>query len=187
MLALLRALLRRLLLAALRWLDGQGAGPAASLGAGGGEAEWELLPEAEEGAGERADEEAAGAGRRADGGAAGDRGVRSFALRPRVAAPDPAPEPRPALRPRRGVGGPVSQEGHAYAVWRLPGAAQDLRGVHAGGLRGWRAITAAIPGGRYRSGTDRLRRAETLTAALAVYEAEAERHGAPTPTRVFAW
>ena len=187
MLALLRALLRRFLLAALRWLDGQGAGPAASLGAGGGEAEWELLPEAAEGAGERADEEAAGAGRRAGSGALGGRAGRAPAHRPRAGAPGPAAEPRTALRPRRGAGGPVSQKGHAYAVWRLPGAAQDLRGVHAGGLRGWRAIAAAIPGGRYRPGTDRLQRAESLTAALAVYEAEAERHGAPTPTRVFAW
>ena len=91
------------------------------------------------------------------------------------------------MAPRPGAGGPISHRGHAYAVWRLPGAVEDLRGVHAGGLRGWRAITAAIPGGRYRPGADRLRRAETLSAALTLYEAEAERHGAPWPPRVFAW
>ena len=172
--AVLRALLRRCLVAALRWLDEPETGYAAGPAAVNGDNDWVVLTEVGDGEAQRADEEAAGAGR----GSAGEP----------LARPPAAPaEPRPPLRPRRGAGGPVSQRGHAYAVWRLPGSAQDTRGVHAGGPRGWRAIASAIPGGRYRPGTDRLQRAESLSAALAVYEAEAERHGAPTPTRVFAW
>ena len=177
MATVLRALLRRCLAAALRWLDE----PAATAG----ELEWEVLADAS--TSQPADEEEAGAGRRvARGTPALRRGDEPAGRRP-AGSGAPATEPRGTARPRRGAGGPVSHEGHAYVVWRLPGAAEDLRGVHAGGLRGWAAITAAIPGGRYRPGADRLRRAETLSAAIALYEEEAERHEAPAPTRVFVW
>lgn len=77
---------------------------------------------------------------------------------------------------------------HAYAVWLAPDATKDLVGVHAGGARAWRGISARLAGRayNYRRG-DRLRRYADLTSAVAAYEAEAARHGAaPTPRR-FYW
>ena len=40
-----------------------------------------------------------------------------------------------------------------YVVWRLPGAAVDVTGIHHGDIRAWEAVIQHAPGGRYRSGT----------------------------------
>ena len=73
-----------------------------------------------------------------------------------------------------------------YVVWDVPGAA-DLRGLH-GGPSSWANLARQIPGGKYRTGRDHLRRAkEGFEQALEVYQNEAARHGAPLPPPVFWW
>lgn len=64
----------------------------------------------------------------------------------------------------------------AYAVWRAPGAAEDIVGVHAGGARAWRGIAERLPGRTYDGSGARLRRYATFALAVAAYEAEAPRH-----------
>ena len=100
---------------------------------------------------------------------------------PRLRAPRSAakraarPAPPRAARPER----------WAYAVWRHP-TRPELRGVHCGGGAAWRALAETLPGGRnsYASGA-RLRRFADEAEALAGYEREAARHGAPLPAPLF--
>ena len=72
-----------------------------------------------------------------------------------------------------------------YAVWSVPGALHEVRGLH-GGPRAWREIARSIPGGRYRSGTDHLRRS-THELVEALYLSEARKHGAPCPPPSYWW
>ena len=72
-----------------------------------------------------------------------------------------------------------------YAVWDVPGALREIRGIH-GGPRAWREIARAIPGGRYRSGTDHLRRS-TSELVEPLYLGEASKHGAPCPPPSYWW
>eukprot|EP00971_Amphidinium_carterae_P325872 6456400-Amphidinium_carterae.1 len=46
--------------------------------------------------------------------------------------------------------------GDVYIIWCVPGAEQDLSGIHYGQSIWW-LLSACIPGGQYRSGIDRLR------------------------------
>ena len=88
------------------------------------------------------------------------------------------PEPR---RPS-----PASSGGEPwYAVWSVPGALHEVRGLH-GGPRAWREIARSIPGGRYRSGTDHLRRS-THELVEALYLSEARKHVAPCPPPSYWW
>ena len=93
----------------------------------------------------------------------------------RTSAAGPSPQEPPA----EGPGGDW-----AYAVWAIAGA-QHLRGIHVGSLRAWRALAPQLPGGRYSYPACRLRRYDNEQLAIAGYEAEAGRHAAPTPPRVF--
>ncbi len=74
-----------------------------------------------------------------------------------------------------------------YCVWRLRGATVDVRGVHQGTIVAWHRITQHIPGGRYRRGSDRLRRYGSLQEAIDAFYDEAETHGAPLPVRLYQW
>ena len=169
MLARLRAILRRVLEVVLRWLEEPALAAVSSSGAS--DDGWTILDEVENAP--------PAAPRAAD--AAG--GKPTPEPRPAPSHRAPPPEQRPGGRAGRATNGSE----HAYSVWRFLGASRALRGVHSGGLRGWRAITAVILGGRYRSGTDRLRRADCFAGAIALYEAEAARHRAPSPTPLFSW
>lgn len=90
-----------------------------------------------------------------------------------------APWPRPAAG-----GGPE----WAYAVWRAPGAREDMVGMRTGGGRAWRGIAERLPGRgcAYRDGA-RLRRFPDAEQAAAAYEEEAKTRGAPVPPRRFYW
>ncbi len=68
-----------------------------------------------------------------------------------------------------------------YAVWHVRGGLVEVRGVHGGDIAAWEFIERSIPGGRYRSGTDRLRRYPSLSEAIDAFYLEAQRHGAPLP------
>ena len=74
-----------------------------------------------------------------------------------------------------------------YVVWSLRGAGTDVRGIHGGDVAAWYQITRHIPGQRYRSGADRLRRCSSLADAVELYYQEAETHGCPLPARYFNW
>lgn len=90
---------------------------------------------------------------------------------------------------RSGVGDTqreAAPSGRAYAVWATPRSTEQLVGVHVGPLA-WRAIVTRLEHGRYQSGRDRLRGADSLNQAVDLFSAEARRHGvSPTPT-VFRW
>ena len=73
-----------------------------------------------------------------------------------------------------------------YAVWLLPGATEDLRGIHVG-PGSWVRITSVIPGGSYRTGVDRLRRVDSIADGLDIYRRENARRAAPTPPRFYWW
>jgi hypothetical protein len=68
-----------------------------------------------------------------------------------------------------------------YAVWRVPGALYPVVGLHAGDISAWSRIVGAIPGGRYRSGRDRLRRYGTEEQAIDGFYAEAPGHQVELP------
>ncbi len=74
-----------------------------------------------------------------------------------------------------------------YCVWHLRGATFDVRGVHQGTISAWHQITQHIPGGHYRSGSDRLRRYGSLQEAIDAFYGEAQRHGARLPVRLYQW
>ncbi len=74
-----------------------------------------------------------------------------------------------------------------YVVWRLPGAAVDVTGIHYGDIRAWEAVISHAPGGRYRRGTDRLRRCRDLETAINLFYDEAAAHGCALPVRLFVW
>ena len=73
-----------------------------------------------------------------------------------------------------------------YAVWSVPGATSELRGVHFGGEGTWHYLSPHLPHG-YRSGAVHLRRLESLALALAAYEREARKHDAPAQARLYRW
>jgi len=95
-----------------------------------------------------------------------------------------APAAAAAAQPEEEPGAAPAAPEWAYAVWRIDGQPQG-RGVHVGSDRAWAAIVRLLPGQRYSSAVCRLRRCESLGAALALYRREATRHGAPLPAPIF--
>ena len=83
--------------------------------------------------------------------------------------------------------GPEAGDGtRSYAVWSTPGSTRDLVGVHIG--RGaWYGIASCLQGGRYLSGSDHLRGAWGLTAAIRECQQDYRRHGVPREPRIFLW
>eukprot|EP00971_Amphidinium_carterae_P337454 6474255-Amphidinium_carterae.1 len=85
--------------------------------------------------------------------------------------------------------------GPVYIVWTI-GETSTLRpGVHSG-PHSWDCILRHIPGGVYRSGTDRLRRlppvaaesdSERLQRAVALFLSEAQKHHVSTRCVVHFW
>lgn len=90
-----------------------------------------------------------------------------------------------APRLRDCQGAPQGARRGWYTVWRIPDQLAPVVGIHRADAAGWRRILAAIPGHRYRSGQDRLRRFETFEEAVAAYHRERARHGSPQNVRVF--
>ena len=91
---------------------------------------------------------------------------------------------QPSLPPQRLVG---QREGRSYAVWAVPGCqSPNIIGVHSG-PRAWEHICSCIPGGRYRPGTDRLRRFPSVADAWAGYYAESNAHPAALEPRACSW
>ena len=108
----------------------------------------------------------------------------------------PETEPEPEAERQRPPADPPLSPTFWYIVWSAPGASEELRGIHSGGLRAWSAIASRLQGGRYCTGRDNLRgwthsspreRYTSQTSAFQAYCAEASRHGAPLPVKVFRW
>ena len=103
----------------------------------------------------------------------------------------PAEAPRPAPRVEEDDGN------FWYIVWLAPGSAQEVRGIHSGGLSAWYSISSRLQGGRYCPGRDHLRgwnvsvvprrRYSSEAQARNAYLVEAARHSAPTPPPIYRW
>ena len=72
---------------------------------------------------------------------------------------------------------------HYYVIWKIPGRSH-LVGVHSGGLRAWRALETELGRYSYAQG-HRLRKAQSLFDALALFESEAAKHGIADQPPVF--
>ena len=105
-------------------------------------------------------------------------------------APAAPARPEPAVVSLAEAQGLVAADlaagGRAYAVWRTPGSGRVLAGVHIG-HRCWDSLVRWLEGGRYVSGRDRLRGADSLEAAVCLYEDEAWSHQAPLPPPIYRW
>ena len=120
---------------------------------------------------------------------------------PAEEAAAPLPEPDPAVRAQqdlvaaREAGQQQAAQARAdplacggerfYAVWLVPDAVEDLRGVHYGGTETWYFLLEHLPDG-YTAGVH-LRRLDTLALAVGAYGREARRHQAPLPAQFFRW
>ena len=81
---------------------------------------------------------------------------------------------------------PDSGDRRFYAVWRIPGAPRDLRGVHWGQSTG--AYNGLLGLNNNHFGGIRFRRFESLEAAIAGFQEEARRHRVePEPVQVYRW
>ena len=121
---------------------------------------------------------------RSDASAQDDLELEALALQLalRLSLEDLAPESEAREEPSEEPE-PLPSDLWAYAVWGGPDTV-DIVGVHVGGRAAWDGILQVI--GAYRRG-HRLRRAPTEVEAIALYEREAPRHGAPLPPRVYRY
>jgi len=98
--------------------------------------------------------------------------------------PPPPPPPEPAGEGAaeaegltRGPPSPGAQGCHVYVVWSTDVPA-GVTGVHVGGARCWQFLLERVS-------WVHVRRAEDLATGRRLYEAEAERHGAPPVAAVW--
>ena len=82
--------------------------------------------------------------------------------------------------------------GTCYIVRRIPGATEELRGLHTG-VRAWAGILSRLPalengrpGYSYKSGT-RLAKRPDLDSAITGYLQQAEELGAPRTITIWVW
>ena len=71
-----------------------------------------------------------------------------------------------------------------YSVWWIPGF-PSLTGVHVGGIRAWAFLLGYIDGQRYTPSRARLRAADDVDAAVALFDREAARHGVEPVPKIY--
>ena len=76
--------------------------------------------------------------------------------------------------------------GRSYAVWKAPGSAQPVVGVHCGRHCWWR-LQPLLQGGAYQTGRDKLRGFRSFEEAITEYAREAAAHQASAQPVVYYW
>ena len=110
-----------------------------------------------------------------------DASTQTDILNEEVVQSEPVNPPAPPANPDRNR---TTDGSHVYVVWRIRGA-PGTTGVHAGGIRAWKALLASIPDGQYHSSTCSLRRASSMQEGIEMYRREAARHRVCADPAVF--